>query len=106
MIARYWKGIAYPEKVNEYLKHLEEDTFEILKQIKGFVDVRVLSKQVNDGIEFIVISTWESMDEIKNFAGEMLEKAVVPDIAKDMLVSYDEEVNHYEIVLRAIADKK
>ncbi len=102
MIARHWKGIAHREKANSYLNHLEEDTFEVLKGIDGFIDVHVLRRDIESGIEFIVISTWESIEVIKGFAGNELEKAVVPDKAKSMLASYDEHVNHYEIVLSAI----
>ncbi len=101
MIARHWKGIALREKADSYIKHLHEDTFEILKSIDGFIDVHVLRKEVESGIEFIVISTWKSMEVIKAFAGDESEKAVVPDKAKAMLLSFDEHVDHYEIVLEA-----
>ncbi len=102
MIARHWKGVAHKEKATSYLKHLEEDTFSVLKGVEGFIDVHVLKREVDSGIEFIVISTWQSMDVIEGFAGDDIDKAVVPDVAKDMLLSYDKHVNHYEIALSAI----
>lgn len=101
MIARYWKGVTSVETADSYLKHLEEDTFNKLNQIVGFREAKALKRNVEEGVEFIVISVWDSIYAIKQFAGDKYEMAVVPEIAKEYLLSYDTMVSHYEIALSA-----
>lgn len=101
MIIRHWRGATHKSKAEVYLKHLEEDTFRILNQIDGFVEAKAMRKDLEHEVEFLVISSWESMDAIKKFAGENPDIAVVPDKAKEMLLSFDKHVNHYEVALRA-----
>lgn len=98
MISRYWKGIVKPGQAEEYMAHLKEDTLDVIEQIDGFQSVKVLRKDGKDGVEFVVITEWESIDAIKEFAGEEYENAVVPDKARQMMVSYDSGVRHYEVV--------
>lgn len=50
------------------------------------------------GAEFLIVTTWESLDAIKQFAGADAELAVVPDKVQAMMVSYDRTVRHYEVV--------
>jgi heme-degrading monooxygenase HmoA len=52
---------------------------------------------VDEGIEFLIVTQWESFDAIRQFAGQDFEQAVVPEIAQRMLVSYDQKVRHYEV---------
>ena len=99
MIVRHWKGTTHKSKAQIYIRHLEQDTFQILNQIEGFIDAKAIRKDRNHEVEFLVISSWESMDAIKQFAGEDPNTAVVPDKAKEMLLSFDDHVNHYEVVL-------
>jgi hypothetical protein len=41
---------------------------------------------------------WESMEAIRQFAGEPEDLAVVPPAAQAMMVEYDPKVTHYEVV--------
>jgi heme-degrading monooxygenase HmoA len=98
MITRNWTGVVKPERANDYLAHLQNDTLKKLSAINGFINASILQRVVTDGIEFLVITHWESMDAIKEFAGDAADIAVVPQIAQDMLVRYDPVVRHYEEV--------
>ncbi|MGD1960130.1 MAG: antibiotic biosynthesis monooxygenase family protein [Fulvivirga sp.] len=97
MITRYWKGITYPDKADNYEWHLNKDTLPILREISGFVGMQILRREVSTGIEFLILTTWESMEAIYAFAGGNCELAVVPDKAKAMMVSYDQRVIHYSL---------
>jgi heme-degrading monooxygenase HmoA len=98
MISRHWTGIARTDRANDYIKHLEEATFPSLKKINGFKDAHYLTRAVKNGVEFLVITEWESIDAVKEFAGEDCEKAVVPAEVQDMMVTFDKEVRHYTVV--------
>ena len=51
-----------------------------------------------EGVEFIVVTTWESLEAIKRFAGEDSEVAVVPEMVQGWMIEYDRRARHYEVV--------
>ncbi len=97
MIERHWKGIAKKERANEYIAHLRNDTFQEIKKIKGFISASILKRDLSEGVEFLVITKWETLEVIKQFAGEKIETAVVPKLVQDIMVKYDKNVRHYEV---------
>ena len=97
MIERHWKGIAKRERANEYLIHLQSDTFKELGAIKGFISAKILKKNAIEGIEFLVVTVWKDEDAIRRFAGSNIEMAVVPEQVREMMVSYDKTVQHYQV---------
>ena len=97
MIERHWKGIAAKGRANEYIAHLRNDTFEKIKKIKGFISASILKRDLSDGVEFLVITKWETLESIKQFAGDEIETAVVPTLVQDIMVRYDKSVRHYEV---------
>lgn len=50
------------------------------------------------GVEFRIVTLWQSIEAIRHFAGEDPEAAVVPDRVKAMMVRFDSGVSHYEVV--------
>jgi len=67
-------------------------------RIPGFVRATILKREVDRGTEFQIITVWKSLQAIRAFAGQDLEAAVVPAVARDMMVEFDERVCHYEVV--------
>lgn len=99
MIERHWKGIAKTEEADHYIQHLLNDTFPRLSTITGFVRSAILKRKVMQGVEFRIVTVWDSLDSIRQFAGDKPEVAVVPPVAQKMMVEYDPLVAHYEIVV-------
>ena len=97
MIARHWKGLAKNERAADYIEHLQSDTFKKLAAMEGFVKATILSRKLGEGTEFLIITEWRDIDVIKQFAGEAYETAVVPQVARDMMISFDPVVSHYDI---------
>jgi heme-degrading monooxygenase HmoA len=97
MIARHWTGVAKKEEATAYIEHLEKETFKTLMSLQGFMDASILKREVQDGIEFLIVTTWHSREAIKAFAGENIDTAVVPPAVRNMMVRFDELVRHYEI---------
>jgi len=98
MISRQWRGIARPEHADEYIEHLRRDTFPQLARIAGFVDASILRRMAKDGVEFLVVTRWRSLDAIRKFAGADVETAVVPENVRRMMLDYDRRVAHYDVV--------
>lgn len=97
MISRHWHGTALPARADEYLAHLQQTTFPKLKHINGFRGARVLTRRRPSGVEFLVITEWESESAIRAFAGDDTEAAVVPDVVQALMLSYDRRAQHYEL---------
>ena len=106
MITRNWTGVVKPERTNDYIAHLQNDTFKKLQTIKGFKQATIHQRVVTDGVEFLVVTNWDSMEAIREFAGEAADIAVVPQVAQDMLVRYDPVVRHYEEVITLVENGK
>ena len=100
MISRHWTGLAKSDRAIEYIEHLQNDTFKALKKIDGFVSAQILSRQIDGGVEFLIITEWNTLDAIKQFAGPDYDIAVVPKIVRDIMLKYDEYVRHYEVYAR------
>jgi hypothetical protein len=98
MISRHWKGIAKKERAAEYIDHLKNETFPKLKKIDGFMSAQILNRELNEGVEFLIITKWKSREAIYQFAGKDIDVAVVPSPVQNIMVQYDPIVTHYEII--------
>ena len=67
------------------------------RKIKGFIDIDLLVRKLADEVEFVTIMRFDSLDSIKEFAGNDHEMAVIYPDAKPLLLRYDERSQHYEI---------
>jgi len=97
VISRHWKGIARHECADRYVDHLEADTFPQLASLPGFIRATVLRRDVAEGIEFQIVTLWESRSAIEAFAGPDPEIAVVPAGVQAMMLRYDERATHYQV---------
>lgn len=104
MILRHWKGLAKDDEADNYTAHLKTDTFPKLSQIRGFVSASILRRPAGQGVEFLILTTWESMEAIRRFAGTDAETAVVPAAVQAMMIDYDRQVSHYEITTHYTAE--
>jgi heme-degrading monooxygenase HmoA len=98
MISRHWRAIVKESDAESYIAHLRNETFPQLSAISGFHAASILRRAVEGGIEFLIVTRWESIAAIREFAGENPEVAVVPEKAQAMMVRYDRTVAHYEVV--------
>src|SRR5262249_6100046 len=97
MIARHWRGLVKPDRAAEYENHLNTDTFPGLIRIDGFLGGSILKRSVANGVGFLVISRWASLDAIARVFGPDAEAALVPPKAQAMMIEYDRRAKHYEL---------
>ena len=97
-VARYWKGVTTAANADAYIAHLERETFPALARLGGFAYASIQTRPILDGVEFLIMTVWRSLDDITAFAGEDVETAVVPPAAQALLSRYDSRAVHYEIV--------
>jgi heme-degrading monooxygenase HmoA len=98
VISRQWRGLARSERAQDYVRHLRTETFPALREIPGFVDASILSRTQATGVEFQVVTRWDSIDAIVKFAGADPEVAVVPPQVVEMMIEYDPRAKHFEVL--------
>jgi heme-degrading monooxygenase HmoA len=98
VISRQWRGLAHEHQAQNYVKHLRTETFPALRKLPGFVDASILSRGINRGVEFLVLTRWDSLASIARFAGADPEAAVVPAAVAAMMIEYDRRATHFDVV--------
>ena len=98
MIARHWRGLARAERAADYVRHLRTATFPALARLPGFVDASILSRTLAGGVEFLIVTRWESLDSIARFAGAEPQRAVVPAEVAQMMLEFDAAATHFEVL--------
>ena len=68
-----------------------------LAHLPGFLGASILRRDVALGVEFLVVTNWESLESIRAFAGADVDTAVVPAVVQAMMVEFDTRARHYEV---------
>ncbi len=97
MIARIWHGRTKAEDFEEYSEFLKDRAIPDYKSTEGFVRLTFLRKLKGDEGDFVLITFWENLEVIENFAGEDYEKAKYYPEDKHYLLEFEENVTHYEV---------
>jgi heme-degrading monooxygenase HmoA len=99
MIARTWKGITSASRSDEYLDYLRQTGVRSCKATPGNRGVFVLRRLDGDHAEFLFISLWESIDAIKRFAGDDVDRAVYYPKDREFLLELEPTVTHFEVAV-------
>ncbi len=99
MISRIWHGYTTREKADEYEDLLKKEIFTAItnRKIKGYRGIELLRRNLGSEVEFITIMWFDSIDSVRDFAGDDYEQAVVPSAARELLKRFDERSQHYEV---------
>lgn len=99
MICRIWHGWTAPENANRYEALLKEEIFVGIenRHIPGFNGIQLLRREVEVEVEFVTIMLFDSLDAVREFAGDDYEAAYVPEKARAVLSRFDERSAHYEL---------
>ena len=97
MIGRIWFGRTKAEDYAPYLAYLEESGVAELKRTLGNQGVMVLRRIDGDEAEFGVLSFWDSLDDVKAFAGDDVDVArYFPDDER-YLLEFTPKLKHFEV---------
>lgn len=100
MIARIWHGYTTKENADRYEKLLKEEVFVGIKdkKIKGYKGIRLLRRELEYETEFTTIMQFESIEDVKKFAGQDYETAYVPAKARLILKRFDPKSVHCQVL--------
>jgi len=100
MISRLWHGWTTRANADAYENLLRAEVLPGIHRVRGFKGAQLLRRASGEEVEFVTITLFDSIDAVKEFAGEDYEVAVVPPPARKLLARFDARSAHYETVLR------
>ena len=96
MIARLWHGWTKPEHADEYESLLRTLILPGIHRVSGYNGAWLMRRRVGPEVEFITLTFWDSLDAVREFAGDSQTHAVIPDAARKLLSRFDEQSIHYD----------
>lgn len=99
MIGRIWHGWTAPENADAYDALLREEIFTGIqnRNIAGYQGINLFRRDLGREVEFVTIMWFESLEDVRAFAGNDYETAVVPVKARALLAHFDARSQHYEV---------
>jgi uncharacterized protein YciI/heme-degrading monooxygenase HmoA len=102
-VVRLWSARTSESQLPKYLDYFSKSVLPELRRVNGYLGATVSVRHVGNEAEILVVTSWRSLESIRNFAGPDLEAAVVASEAAALLTDYDRRVRHYDISISAQA---
>ncbi len=96
IITRIWHGTTRAVHADEYLEFLIKTGVADYKKTEGNLSVKILRRVEADICHFWTVTTWDSVENIKKFAGRDYEKAKYYAEDKQFLLEFEPQVVHCE----------
>ncbi|TFH64083.1 MAG: antibiotic biosynthesis monooxygenase, partial [Candidatus Zixiibacteriota bacterium] len=84
-----WHGRVPTAKAEAYRAFTNGRAIPDYRSVSGNISVHILERVEGDITHFITLTFWESLDAIRGFAGEDLEKAKYYPEDADFLLEYE-----------------
>ncbi len=99
MIARIWRGYTSLKNADTYEKFLEAEFMPSVekKKIPDYRKFQLLRRMETNEIAFITIMWFDNLEQVKAFADEDYEKAVVHPTAEALLKRYDQTSQYFKL---------
>jgi heme-degrading monooxygenase HmoA len=104
MIVRTWRCQATAEQADAYARYLTGTVFASVERIAGHRGAYLLRREVEGQVEFLAVTFWDSVEAIKEYAGETIDTAVVKPEAQALLSDFDTFVRHYAIAYNTVGE--
>jgi antibiotic biosynthesis monooxygenase (ABM) superfamily enzyme len=100
VIARVWRGATRAGDADAYAAYLEQTGMERARALAGSRGTLVLRRLDGDRALFETILLFDSLEDVRSFAGDELEAAVFFPKDDEFLVERELSVAHYEVDAR------
>ena len=101
MIVRIWRGWTTRANATAYERLLREEVFPGIaaRGIAGYRGVELLRRDDGGETEFMTVMRFDGLKDVRDFAGQNYEAAVIPPRARQLLGRCDERAAHYTEVV-------
>lgn len=96
VITRIWHGRTKVEHADEYLQYVLETGIRDYKSTPGNLSCQVLRRKEGQFCHFWTVTRWDSIENIKKFAGDDFEKARYYPDDRQYLLEFEPNVLHCE----------
>jgi antibiotic biosynthesis monooxygenase (ABM) superfamily enzyme len=96
VIARVWRGVTAAEDGDAYAAYIEETGTTNARKLAGSRGTLVLRHTEGGRTEFQTVILFNSLDDVRAFAGDDIERAVFYPEDDRYLIERDLAVTHYE----------
>ena len=97
MIARTWRGWTRSEDTDAYAEYVRATGIAGFEAIPGNQGSHLMSRPDGDRTEFMVVSYWDTYDDIVAFAGSDIDRAVFYPEDNAYLVDREMTVQHFTV---------
>jgi len=99
MISRIWHGYTSHDNADTYEALLRDEIFTGIeaRSIAGLREIQMLRRDLGREVEFVTEMWFDSLDAVREFAGDDYEASVVPPAARAVLSRFDDRSQHYEV---------
>ena len=100
LIARVWHGTVPLEKADGYADYLANSDLGVraYRAIPGNRGVTLLRRVEGRRVHFLLVSTWDSAEAIRDYTGPDIERAQYFPYDLECLVEPEQNVAHYEVL--------
>jgi heme-degrading monooxygenase HmoA len=99
VIARNWHGRVPAAQADAYLAYLQRTGIPDYQRTPGNRGVYVFRRIEGGEAHFLLTSLWDSLDAIRAFAGDDLERARYYPEDTAYLLELEPKVTHYEVLV-------
>jgi heme-degrading monooxygenase HmoA len=97
VIARWWRGAVRRSDADRYIAYVVETGVADYTATAGNLAVLVLRRDDGDRTEIGTLTLWDSLDAIRAFAGDDVERARFYPQDDEFLVERGERATHYDV---------
>lgn len=94
MIARIWHGRTKTDDAESYRQFVIDTGIKEYRSTSGNLGAQIWQRQEGDVTHIWTVSWWNSLEAVKNFAGEEIEKAKYYEEDKKYLLEFEPTVMH------------
>lgn len=101
MILRYWRGWTTLQNADSYQKIVSEQVLPGIaaRRLDGYHGAYLLRRDLDHEVEFATVMIFDSLENVRSFAGDDYETAYVPPAAQAVLTRFDARSAHYAALL-------
>jgi heme-degrading monooxygenase HmoA len=100
MIVREWRALATRANAATYIRFFGQTVVPILRTVAGNRGAWLMHRDIDEGVELVALTLWESRDAIRAFGGADITRARVEPEAQALFIRFDDTVTLYEADLR------
>jgi hypothetical protein len=100
MVCRVWRGWTTRDDAQKYDDYLQKELFPRLDRelrTQGYRGYQLLRLARGEEVEFMTMLWFESIENVRSFAGENYETSVISEKARSLLVRFAERADHYQL---------